>query len=270
VRQDGEQYSLRGGTGRLSVRDLRPQRLAAPLMIVDLPFRTARTRAERVLDVVRAALPGLQVHSVVFLGQGLDNLVYEVNGELIVRFSKEPDPMRRAKLISSEVELLAAVADISPLPVPEPVFADRGHGCWTHAKLPGVPLLDLPLPQRLAHAPATAAELGRFLAALHAAPARKMAQLCGRAGAPQPTVRARRQGPGGIFSSRRWLRRRQRNGTATRKPPDRRQQVEYPRAAQRCLHVIFISTTSAILSRRLPSKGVRPFRGRRGRYLATH
>jgi aminoglycoside phosphotransferase (APT) family kinase protein len=146
-------------------------------MILDLPSRTARTRTEQVLDVVHAALPGLQVHSVVFLGQGLDNLVYDVNGELIVRFSKEPDPMRRATLISSEVELLAAVADISPLPVPKPVFADREHGCWAHAKLPGVPLLGLPLPQRLTHAPAAAARLGKFLAALHTAPARKMAQL---------------------------------------------------------------------------------------------
>jgi aminoglycoside phosphotransferase (APT) family kinase protein len=148
-------------------------------MITDRPSRTARTRAGQVPDVVRAALPGLQVRSVVLLGQGLDNLVYEVNGTLVVRFSKEPDPARRARLISSEAGLLAAVADVSPLPVPEPVFTDPEHGCWAYAKLPGVPLLGLPLVQRLAHAPAAAAELGRFLAALHATPARKMARLVG-------------------------------------------------------------------------------------------
>jgi aminoglycoside phosphotransferase (APT) family kinase protein len=148
-------------------------------MITDRPSRTARTRAGQVPDVVRAALPGLQVRSVVLLGQGLDNLVYEVNGTLVVRFSKEPDPARRARLISSEAGLLAAVADVSPLPVPEPVFTDPEHGCWAYAKLPGVPLLGLPLGQRLAHAPAAAAELGRFLAALHATPARKMARLVG-------------------------------------------------------------------------------------------
>ena len=148
-------------------------------MIMDRPSHMARSRTEQVPDVVRAALPGFQVRSVVFLGQGLDNLVYEVNGALVVRFSKEPDPTRRAKLISSEVALLAAVADVSTLPVPEPVFTDREHGCWAHAKLPGVPLLGLPPAQRLAQAPAAAAELGRFLAALHAAPARKMARLAG-------------------------------------------------------------------------------------------
>ncbi len=45
-------------------------------------------------DVVVAHLPGYQVDSVVCVGEGLDNLVYEVNGQLIVRFSKQPDPTR--------------------------------------------------------------------------------------------------------------------------------------------------------------------------------
>jgi Phosphotransferase enzyme family len=42
-----------------------------------------------------------------------------------------------------------------------------------------VPLLGLPLVQRLARAPVVAAKLGTFLAALHAAPARKMARFAG-------------------------------------------------------------------------------------------
>ena len=41
----------------------------------------------------------------VLLGQGMDNLVYDVNGALVVRFSKEPDPARRAELISSLEDL---------------------------------------------------------------------------------------------------------------------------------------------------------------------
>lgn len=49
-------------------------------------------------------------------GEGVDNLAYEVNGELAVRFSKEPDATRRAELVSTEAGLLAAVADISPPP----------------------------------------------------------------------------------------------------------------------------------------------------------
>ena len=146
---------------------------------MDRSAHTASTRAQQVPDVVRAGAPGFQVRSVALLGEGPDNLAYEVNGELVVRVSKEPDPARRAGLISAEARLLAAVAGISPLPVPEPLCTDREHGCWAHAKIPGVPLLDIPQPQRLAHAPAIGTALGGFLAALHAAPPGQKAQLAG-------------------------------------------------------------------------------------------
>jgi aminoglycoside phosphotransferase (APT) family kinase protein len=136
--------------------------------------------AQEVTDAVRAGMRSFQVRSVVLLGEGADNLAYEVNGELVVRFSKESDPTRRAELINAEAKLLAAVAGISPLPVPRPLFTDPGRGCWAYAKLPGVPLLALPLPQRSACAPAAAAALGRFLAALHAAPVGQMAQFVDR------------------------------------------------------------------------------------------
>jgi aminoglycoside phosphotransferase (APT) family kinase protein len=134
-------------------------------------------RAREVADAVRTGVRGFQVRSVVLTGEGVDNLAYEVNGELIVRFSKEPDPTRRAELIRAEAELLVALVDISPLPVPEPLFTDPERGCWAYAKLPGVPLLDLPLSQRLARAPEVATALGGFLAALHAAPVGQMARL---------------------------------------------------------------------------------------------
>lgn len=81
-----------------------------------------------VRDAVLAGVPGLQVRSVALIGEGTDNLAYEVNGDLIVRFSKEPDPARRADLISGEAELLTAVAWISPLPVPRPLFTDPRRG----------------------------------------------------------------------------------------------------------------------------------------------
>jgi hypothetical protein len=77
-------------------------------------------RARELADAVRAGVRGLQVRSVALIGEGVDNLAYAVNGELIVRFSKEPDPARRAELIGAEAALLAVVAEISPLPVPEP------------------------------------------------------------------------------------------------------------------------------------------------------
>ncbi len=135
--------------------------------------------AGRVRDAVRAGVPGLRVRSAVLIGEGTDNLAYEVNGELIVRLCKEPDPARRADLISREVTLLTAVARISPLTVPRPQFADPLRGCWAYSKVPGVPLLDLPGPQRRAHLPAVATALGEFLAALHAAPIQQMARLVG-------------------------------------------------------------------------------------------
>jgi hypothetical protein len=67
-----------------------------------------------VCSLVIAHLPDYRVDSVVHLGEGLDNRAYEVNGELIVRFSKELDPGR----LDREARLLAAVADVSPLSVP--------------------------------------------------------------------------------------------------------------------------------------------------------
>jgi aminoglycoside phosphotransferase (APT) family kinase protein len=112
-----------------------------------------------------------------FLGEGLGNLTYVVNGELVIRFSKEPEQIRRAELIHTETRLLAVVAKMSPLPVPEPVFTDPGRGWWAYAKIPGVPLLNLPLRWRLVHARAAGATLGGFLAALHAAPLAQMARL---------------------------------------------------------------------------------------------
>jgi aminoglycoside phosphotransferase (APT) family kinase protein len=115
-------------------------------------------------EVVAAHLPGYPITSVVRLGGGLDNVAYEVNGELIVRFGKAADADREARL-------LTAVRSISPLPVPEPRFTDAG--CLAYPKLPGVPLLDTPAVDGVP----VAAVLGELLAALHAAPAERMAKL---------------------------------------------------------------------------------------------
>jgi aminoglycoside phosphotransferase (APT) family kinase protein len=76
---------------------------------------------------------------VVELGAGLDNAAYEVNGELIVRKSKEADPARRSEATRREADLLVAVAGLSTLPVPEPVFADATEGVIAYSRLPGHP-----------------------------------------------------------------------------------------------------------------------------------
>jgi aminoglycoside phosphotransferase (APT) family kinase protein len=126
-----------------------------------------------VRSVVAACMPDYRVDSVVPVGAGLDNVAYEVNGELIVRFSKEPDPMR----LDREARLLAAVAAVSPLAVPEPTFTVAELGCMAYVKLPGTPLLDVPRRHRSDHDTSVAATLGGFLTALHAVPTDRMTDL---------------------------------------------------------------------------------------------
>jgi aminoglycoside phosphotransferase (APT) family kinase protein len=118
----------------------------------------------QVRDVVSAELPGRRAASVVPLGAGLDNVAYEVDGDLVVRFAREPDPERTDR----EARLLTAVAAVATVPVPEPAFAVPELGCLAYRKLPGTPLLRLP---RATRDVAVAATLGRLVAALQAAPA---------------------------------------------------------------------------------------------------
>jgi aminoglycoside phosphotransferase (APT) family kinase protein len=126
-------------------------------------------RTADVHDVVAANLPDYRIGAVVPIGAGLDHRAYEVNGELIVRFSNEPDPARRAALVDHEACLLTAVAEVAPVPVPEISFVAVAQGCLAYAKLRGVPLLDLPRHQRADHTMSIAATLGELLTALHAA-----------------------------------------------------------------------------------------------------
>ncbi|BCB91566.1 hypothetical protein Psuf_088790 [Phytohabitans suffuscus] len=91
-------------------------------------------------------------------------MAYEVNGDLIVRFGTGADADREARL-------LTAVGNFSPLPVPVPSFTDVG--CLAYPKVPGVPLLDAAGVDGVP----VAAELGGFLAALHAAPVERMGKL---------------------------------------------------------------------------------------------
>ena len=114
-------------------------------------------------------LPGYEVRSLTGLGEGLDNVAYEVNGELVVRASKEADPAAR-----SEAELLAVVTGLSTLPVP--VFVDVEAGVLAYFKLPGLPLMEYPVaePTRLASA------LGEFVGCLHRASVQEMEGSVGR------------------------------------------------------------------------------------------
>jgi aminoglycoside phosphotransferase (APT) family kinase protein len=120
-------------------------------------------------------LPGIEIDSVTPLGEGTDNRVFEVNGELVVRFVKDADALD----VEREAELLRAVRAISPLPVPTPRFVDPELGCLAYTRLPGVPLLDMPVPHRSARRLAVAERLGELLSALHAAPLERMGELAG-------------------------------------------------------------------------------------------
>ena len=86
----------------------------------------SRDGGAAVRRLVVANLPGYRVESVVVVGEGTDHLAYEVNGELIVRWAKEPEPAARVAQVDREARLLAAVAAVSPLPVPEPSFVMPG------------------------------------------------------------------------------------------------------------------------------------------------
>lgn len=140
---------------------------------------------------VRTGLPDQPARSVTPLGEGLDHICYDVDGELIVRAAKRPDPdgLRR------EIQLLRTVATVSSLPVPRPLF-DVAGWCTGYRRLPGVPALELSPRQRLAVAPDIAVALGELLNRLHSTPASHWAGLVGTD--HQPFVRWRREAAGHV------------------------------------------------------------------------
>jgi len=125
--------------------------------------------------VLARELAGYTVRSVKPLGAGVDNIAYEVNDELIVRFAAEPDHERRAEIVRREAQLLDALGEFSSLPVPEPVLASPDDGFLAYHKLPGVPLASLPEPQRVG--PRFAATMAEFLTRLHSAPVSQLRNL---------------------------------------------------------------------------------------------
>ncbi|MGH3862374.1 phosphotransferase family protein [Actinokineospora sp.] len=109
------------------------------------------------------AAQGIECASIVRLGEGQDNVAFEVDGELIVRFAKGgTDVLREAKLLET-------VARHSPFAVPAPVFVEAG--CMAYRKLPGVPLVDVPRP------PGIAKILGAYIDTLHTIPPAAVAGL---------------------------------------------------------------------------------------------
>lgn len=130
-----------------------------------------------VIALVHAHIPGYQVGSVTFLGEGQDNISYEVDHELIVRFGKDPDRGRRSESVRRESRLLTVVARLSPVPVPRPLFVAAEHGCLAYRRLAGQPLIGLSAAIRAGHADSVAAVLGELLSVLHTTDREQIADL---------------------------------------------------------------------------------------------
>jgi aminoglycoside phosphotransferase (APT) family kinase protein len=128
---------------------------------------------ERVRAALAAHIPSCQPVVITKFGSGIDNVVFLVNGELILRASNENDAKRRADEVRREAELLHMVAEISPLQVPRPIFVDADHGVLAYRKLAGVPLNHFELLNPASLGPV----LGEFLSNLHLAPTADIATL---------------------------------------------------------------------------------------------
>jgi aminoglycoside phosphotransferase (APT) family kinase protein len=134
--------------------------------------------------LIAAHLPDVGGAQAVRIGSGSDHVAYLVDERLIVRIAKEPDAGRRAAQVEHEARLLAALAALSPLPVPQPTTVAARDGLLAYPRLPGIVLLDVPHGRRAPPTPGIAAQLGRLLGALHAAAPEAIAGLVVRDDTP--------------------------------------------------------------------------------------
>ena len=118
----------------------------------------AGVNVDVVRDVVLLHQPEFTVADVVACGEGQDDVAFDVDGELIVRFRKAADDVTRAALVTAEARLLDEIAGALPVAVPEMVFLDAERGCLAYRKLPGTPLLEQPRASQSAWAEALGIE----------------------------------------------------------------------------------------------------------------
>ena len=112
----------------------------------------------------------LEIDAVRRIDDGWDYIVFEVNGEWIVRVPRRADVR---EWFRGEAVLLEVLAEALPVRVPEPVaIEDRDLSFMVYRKLEGEPLTSALTPRHTS----LARELGAFLAALHGlSPARAFA-----------------------------------------------------------------------------------------------
>jgi aminoglycoside phosphotransferase (APT) family kinase protein len=123
-----------------------------------------------VLRLLTRMRPDFHPTRVVPIGSGLDNIAFEVDGELVVRCRRDLHGLAGAEAVRREAGLLRLLQRSSPLPVPRVRFVLPEAGCLGYAKLPGTPLLHRPKETVATAGKQLAPALGAFLAALHAIP----------------------------------------------------------------------------------------------------
>src|SRR5689334_636370 len=87
-----------------------------------MPFQPTDLSADDVRAVLRTHLPQQPLVSVMHCGEGWDDVIDEVDGDLLVRFGKNPDPTVRAALTRCQARVLAVAGRAAPVPVPDPVL----------------------------------------------------------------------------------------------------------------------------------------------------
>ncbi|NUS42847.1 MAG: phosphotransferase [Mycobacteriaceae bacterium] len=100
------------------------------------------------------------------VGEGIDHVVYSVGEQLLVRQGK-PHRARARDQTMREAVLLTLMRKISPLPVPRLAFVDTVRDSLGYHRLPGVPALEIPAPDREGWAVSLGHALGTLLNALH-------------------------------------------------------------------------------------------------------
>ena len=134
----------------------------------DLSYPDEAATAEHAKAIIVAAFPQFRSMDVVFLDEGYDFKVFEVEARWLFRFPKREESVAK---LNREHQLLSGLGKPVPLPVPTYEFFGESNERpgWPFAgykKLPGIPgdqskAVDLSLVAR---------QIGRFLDALHAFP----------------------------------------------------------------------------------------------------
>lgn len=133
---------------------------------VSAPADDERERVERIVRPVRPRGIG----SVEPIGAGLDHTAYLVDGELIVRFDADQDPVARAERVRTEARVLRVAASAAPPAVPQPRVVDESEGALVYDRIAGTPLIGLAGSSPAGRSAAWAATIGRFLHRLHRIP----------------------------------------------------------------------------------------------------